>query len=156
MVSGQAIPDLTDEMVERTFKVNSIALISLTRMVLPQMIANKRGHIVTVASLAGMTGCNKLSDYCASKSAAITFEESLRMELYANGHSKYVKTTCVCPYITGTKMFDGATAAFPFKILEPRVVSDRIVTAMLQEEQLVIIPWMGNVLCIVHLLPISV
>lgn len=45
------------------------------------MIMQDSGHIVTIASLAGMTGCNRLVDYCASKFAAVGFDESLRTEL---------------------------------------------------------------------------
>ena len=45
------------------------------------MIMQDSGHIVTVASLAGITGCDRLVDYCASKFAAVGFDESLRTEL---------------------------------------------------------------------------
>lgn len=45
------------------------------------MIAQNSGHIVTVASLAGLTGCDRLIDYCSSKFAAVGFDESLRIEL---------------------------------------------------------------------------
>ena len=45
------------------------------------MIKQGKGHIVTVASLAGMNGANRLVDYCASKFAAVGFDESLRAEL---------------------------------------------------------------------------
>ncbi len=42
------------------------------------------GHIVTVASLAGMNGMSRLVDYCASKFAAVGFDEALRTELYVS------------------------------------------------------------------------
>lgn len=45
------------------------------------MISANKGHVVTVASLAGLSGVNKLADYCASKFAAVGFDESLRLEL---------------------------------------------------------------------------
>jgi short-subunit dehydrogenase len=45
------------------------------------MIETDNGHIVTVASLAGLVGVNKLVDYSASKFAAVGFDESLRLEL---------------------------------------------------------------------------
>lgn len=45
------------------------------------MISANKGHVVTVASLAGLSGVNKLTDYCASKFAAVGFDESLRLEL---------------------------------------------------------------------------
>lgn len=45
------------------------------------MLENNKGHIVSVASLAGVCGVAKLVDYCASKFAAVGFDEALRMEL---------------------------------------------------------------------------
>lgn len=53
------------------------------------MIAQDQGHIVTIASLAGLSGCNRLVDYCASKFAAVGFDESLRTELAVNDHLYY-------------------------------------------------------------------
>ena len=48
---------------------------------LPGMISQKRGHIVSIASIAGLTGCNGIADYCASKFGVVAIDESLRMEL---------------------------------------------------------------------------
>ena len=55
------------------------------------MIAQRRGHIVTVASLAGMNGINRLVDYCSSKFAAVGFDEALRAELQVNAYLKKKK-----------------------------------------------------------------
>lgn len=48
---------------------------------LPAMMKDNKGHIVSIASLAGHVGVPKLVDYCASKFAAVGFDEALRMEL---------------------------------------------------------------------------
>lgn len=48
---------------------------------LPTMMEKNSGHIVSIASLAGHVGVPKLVDYCASKFAAVGFDEALRMEL---------------------------------------------------------------------------
>ena len=45
------------------------------------MIKRKNGHIVTMASMGGHSGVNKLVDYCSSKHAAIGFDDALRSEL---------------------------------------------------------------------------
>ena len=73
------------------------------------MIDNQLGHIVNVASLAGHNGTNKLVDYCASKFATVGLDESLRVELFVQGHSEYIKTTIICPYYINTGMFDGVS-----------------------------------------------
>ena len=50
------------------------------------MIKHERGQIVTIASLAGLVGVNKLADYCASKFAAVGFDEALRIECQVSTH----------------------------------------------------------------------
>lgn len=48
---------------------------------LPAMIKDGHGHIVTIASTAGLIGVNRLVDYCASKYAAIGLSEAVQNEL---------------------------------------------------------------------------
>ena len=74
------------------------------------MIKQKKGHIVTIGSLAGMAGSPRLSDYCASKFAVIGLDDALRSELFMKGHSDYISTTIVCPFITNTGMFKGCSS----------------------------------------------
>ena len=45
------------------------------------MLAQNKGHIVTIASMAGKMPCNGLVDYCSSKYAAVGFHETLQEEL---------------------------------------------------------------------------
>lgn len=70
------------------------------------MLRNNKGHVVTIASAAGHFGVNGLCDYCASKFAAVGFDESLRAELAAQKKDG-VFTTVVCPYYIDTGMFTG-------------------------------------------------
>lgn len=62
--------------------------------------------------MAGTVGMTKLVDYCASKFAALGFDESLRIELESQGHTD-IHTTAICPYfIKSTGMFDGVDTRF--------------------------------------------
>ena len=81
VVSGLNLMDLTEPVITKTLAVNTTAHILTIKEFLPGMIKQKRGHIVSVASMAGLTGCNRLTDYCASKFGAIGIDESVRMEL---------------------------------------------------------------------------
>ena len=130
IVSAKPITELSDQMIERTFAVNTLSHFYTIKEFLPGMIEKKRGHVVTIASMAAFCGIPMLSDYTASKGGAFLCDESLRHELYKSGHSSYIKTTCICPYFINTGMFDGAKGAFPFKILEPKPVVDRIMNAV--------------------------
>lgn len=130
IVSGMSTQDLTTAMIERTMQVNTIALLHTIQEFLPDMIAGKRGHIVTIASMAGLTSVPGLSDYCASKRGAVAVDESVRLELNKRGLGGFIKTTCICPYFINTGMFDGVKQAWPFYILSPIEVSDRIIAAI--------------------------
>lgn len=59
--------------------------VQITKAFLPEMLSSNHGHIVSIASLAGHTGLNRLTDYCASKFAAVGFMEALSLELYQEG-----------------------------------------------------------------------
>lgn len=139
VVSGKPLLDTPDHLIQRTFDVNIVSHFWTTKAFLPEMINSKKGHIVTVASMAGLVGMTKLVDYCASKYAAVGFDESLRLELETYGHHN-VHTTAICPYfIRSTGMFDGvATRLVP--ILEAPYVADRIVQAVLTNEKQVHLP----------------
>ena len=50
-------------------------------------------------------------------------------------------------------MFEGVSNVFPFYLLPPDEVAKRVVDAIQQEEQLVIIPWRGNLVPLTKLLP---
>lgn len=75
------------------------------------MISKNHGHIVSIASSAGITGVNGLCDYCSSKFGAVGFDESLRMELYALGKTG-IHTTAICPFYINTGMFDGVKTRY--------------------------------------------
>ena len=52
-----------------------------TKAFLPSTLENNHGHVVTIASSAGLFGVCCLCDYCASKFGLVGFNESLMMEL---------------------------------------------------------------------------
>jgi all-trans-retinol dehydrogenase (NAD+) len=132
VVSGKFFVELTPADIERTFAVNVLSLFWVTGAFLPQMIARGSGHIVTVASAAGLIGTPKETDYAASKFAAFGFDEALRQELRRS--SPGVLTTVVCPYYIDTGMFAGVKTRFP--LLLPILKEDRVATKIVRAVQL--------------------
>lgn len=106
LISGARLMDIPDEKIEATINVNVLALFWVTKSFLPEMLERDRGHVVTIASAAGLVGVSRQTDYSASKHAAIGFGESLRAELRKSGKTG-VKTTIVEPYYVDTGMFAG-------------------------------------------------
>lgn len=117
VVSGKRVQDVSDAAIERTMQVNTISHMYLIKEFLPSMIARKRGHIVTIASLAGIAASPLMMDYNASKWGAVGMDEALRLELKKEGHFRYIKTTCICPYLIDTGMFKGAGSVLGFFML---------------------------------------
>ncbi|MCO5197822.1 MAG: SDR family oxidoreductase [Anaerolineae bacterium] len=156
IVSGQPLLDNPDERIMLTFNVNTLALFWMTKAFLPDMLAQNRGHIVTVASAGGIVGTARLTDYCASKFAAIGFDESLRLEL-ERLHSK-VRTTIVCPFYIDTGMFEGVKTRFGFllPILKPDYVADRIIKTIESNGQRLIMPRFVYANYLVRILPVPV
>jgi 3-oxoacyl-[acyl-carrier protein] reductase len=70
--------------------------------VLPHMLANGRGHIINIASLAGLSPVPGLSIYSASKFAVRGYTLAIAMELAAKG----IAVTAVCPDAVQTPMLD--------------------------------------------------
>lgn len=139
IVTGKSFLDCSDDEILRTMNVNTHAIFWTLKGFLPGMMSRRKGHVVTIASAAGLNGVKMMVDYCASKFAAVGIAESLFMEL-RHSHP-YVKTTLVCPYYIGTGMFDGVESNPLLPVLDPHWVTNRIVTAIQRGEEKVVTPF---------------
>ncbi|MBI1184461.1 SDR family NAD(P)-dependent oxidoreductase [bacterium] len=81
---------------------NLLGVIYATRSLLPQMKAQKSGHIINISSIAGIEGYQQVSVYCATKFAITGYSDALYKELRDFG----IKVTCVHPGSTQTNFFD--------------------------------------------------
>ena len=154
-ITTSAYIEIPDESIERSFAVNVLALFWTTKAFLPGMIERRRGHVVTIASAGGLIGVPKLSDYSASKFAAVGFDESLRVELKKSAPE--VRTTVVCPFFVATGMFAGVKTRFWFllPILDEEKVSERILAAIESNRARLLMPWMVKTIAPLRLLPVS-
>jgi short-subunit dehydrogenase len=97
-----AYHELPWEAVDRVLQVNLMAPMLLTRVVLPMMLAQRRGHIVNIASVAGTTGIAYEEAYCATKAGLIMFTSALRASYKEQG----VSASVICPgFIKQAGMF---------------------------------------------------
>lgn len=155
VVSGKNLLEIPDETIERSFAVNALSLFWTTRAFLPGMIERRRGHVVTISSAGGLIGVPRLSDYCATKWAAVGFDESLRMELRKLAPG--VRTTLVCPFYIATGMFEGVKSRFPLllPILEETTAAERILRAVESDKKRLLMPAMVRTIAWIRLLPVS-
>jgi len=157
VVSGRRLMEIPDEKIEAVMGVNVLALYWVTKSFLPDMLARNSGHIVTMASAAGLLGVDRQTDYAASKSAAIGFTRSLRVELKQTGHTG-VKTTIVEPFFVNTGMFEGVKTRFPsiLPILDQDYVTDRVIEAVRRNKQDLKMPPIVNLVPGLQLLPVNI
>ncbi|HGD5282262.1 TPA: SDR family NAD(P)-dependent oxidoreductase [Streptococcus agalactiae] len=73
--------DYSDEEVKDMFAVNTFATMSIARQIGHKMSLVKSGHIVNIASMAGLIATSKASVYGGSKFAVVGFSNALRLEL---------------------------------------------------------------------------
>ncbi|XP_014834057.1 PREDICTED: epidermal retinol dehydrogenase 2 [Poecilia mexicana] len=61
IVTGKKFMDAPDSLIEKTMEVNTMAHFWTYKAFLPAMIANNHGHLVSIASSAGLIGVNGLA-----------------------------------------------------------------------------------------------
>lgn len=105
IIIGKLFEEHTHDDIELTMNVNTQAMMHVTLAFLPAMINAGRGHLVNIASAAGMASNPRMSVYVASKWAVIGWSESVRLELEARGSDLHVTT--VTPFYISTGMFEG-------------------------------------------------
>jgi len=156
VVSGRPLLAISDAEIRQTFDVNALAPIWMTRAFLPAMIERGRGHIVTIASAAGLIGAPRLTDYAASKHAAVGFDDALRAELQHLGH-RGIRTTVVCPYFISTGLFEGARSATPLlPILTPEYATRQIIRAIRRGRRRLLLPRSVALVYLMRLLPVPI
>jgi uncharacterized protein len=99
-VNSDAIRDT--EMLQ----VNVIAVTELTRLLLPDMVARRRGRMMLVASTAAFQPGPQMAVYSASKAYVLSLGEAIAFELRGSG----VTVTTLCPGATATEFAKTADA----------------------------------------------
>jgi short-subunit dehydrogenase len=133
--------DLQEEL--EMIQVNITSLIHLTKLFLNNMLENKSGWILNVASLCGFSSVPLESVYCASKSCILHFSEALANELQGTG----VSVTCLCPGATETLFYKRAnmedSKAAHMKMMDAAKVAD-VGYAALRKGKAIAIPGVQN------------
>jgi all-trans-retinol dehydrogenase (NAD+) len=139
IIVGKLFVEHTSAEIDRTMAVNTLALMHLTLAVLPGMIARRRGHIVNMASAAGLIANPRMSVYCASKWAVVGWSESLLLELRSE-HTR-VHVTTVMPYYIKTGMFAGIKSSPLLPLLEPAAAARKVFNAIEKNQPRLRMPW---------------
>jgi short-subunit dehydrogenase len=138
-----------EDVFQSVMDINVVGMVKTFQPFLAQMRAARHGTLVGIASVAGFRGLPGSGAYSSSKAAAITYLESLRVEMYGSG----VKVVTLCPGYIKTPMTDINSYPMPF-ILEPGDAARRMARIIESGTSFAVVPWqMGLVGWLMKRLP---
>ena len=152
--AGVSVGTLTEEAgdldaFQQVMDINVLGMVKTFQPFVAAMRDARQGTLVGIASVAGFRGLPGAGDYSASKSAVISYLESLRVELHGSG----VKVVTICPGYVKTPM----TVANPYPmlfILDADDTARRMVRAIARQTPITVIPWqMGLVARVLKWMP---
>jgi short-subunit dehydrogenase len=132
---GGPFLDTSPEQLELTVAVNLLAVMDLTRLLLPGMLDRRRGHVVSMASLAGKIPPPQLASYGATKHGVVGFTGALRAELA----DEPVGFSAICPGFVGRVGMFGRLEPYieggsvPMGTIPPERVGDAVVRAVRED-----------------------
>lgn len=147
--AGQFVPGSVfneeEGVLEQMINVNVYSAYHLTRLILPDMMAKKKGHIFNMCSVASLRAYSNGGAYSISKFALLGFSKNLREEMKPHG----VKVTSVIPGATYTDSWSESGIP-PARMMEAGDIAEMIfATSQLSAgavvEDLVIRPLLGDV-----------
>ena len=126
------------------FATNFFGTFHCLQAVLPYFRKQRAGHIVNIASLAGLRGIPNSSVYAATKAAVIALSDALRVEWQDYG----IHVTVMCPgriRLTETGFFDaakkyGAPELYPAPEITTAAVAQALLKAVAAHKRLVVLP----------------
>jgi NAD(P)-dependent dehydrogenase (short-subunit alcohol dehydrogenase family) len=137
------------EVLRSTFETNNLGMAATFQPFLAGMRQRGSGRLVGIASVAGIRGLPGHGAYSASKAAAISYCESLRVESAASG----VKVVTIVPGYIDTPLTRGNRYSMPF-LMSAQAFADRAFRAIVDGYSYRVIPWqMGVIARLLRLLP---
>ena len=124
------------EKLRRVLEVNVTGMATTLAAFAPAMRKAGRGTLAGIASVASFRGLAGNGAYCASKAAARTWLESLRVELRGSG----VSVVCVCPGYIDTPMTRVNRYRMPF-LIDANDGARLIARAIAAKRRVAVIPW---------------
>ena len=138
------------DVFERHVQINLLGLNNVLAAVLPHMAAQRSGHLVGIASVAGYRGLAGAEAYGATKAAQINLLEALRAALGRRG----IQVTTVAPGFVKTPMTDTNQFTMPF-IVDPQTAARSIADGLERRRTEIVLPLrMALVMKAARLLPV--
>ncbi len=118
------------------FDINVLGLLHTFRPFIAGMKARGNGTLVGIASIAGIRGLPGAGAYSASKAAAISYLESLRVEMQQHG----IHVTTIAPGYIKTPMTNVNAYSMPF-LMDADVAATKMAKAIAAKRRFIVVPW---------------
>lgn len=121
---GEAVHETTARQWDFLLDLNARSLLHLANAVVPSLIAQGGGRIVTVGAAGAQRGAAGMGAYCAAKSAVLRLTEAMSAELRDHG----INVNCVLPSIIDTPENRAAMPDADFsRWVSPEALADVVV-----------------------------
>jgi 3-oxoacyl-[acyl-carrier protein] reductase len=125
IISYKPFLELTEEDWDKTLNVNLKGQFLCARAAAKEMVKNKRGRIINIASISS-GGCGiafpLIAHYTASKGGVVALTEALALELTSQG----INVNAICPGAIDTEMAKGAKESGQLEQVLARVPKRRL------------------------------
>jgi all-trans-retinol dehydrogenase (NAD+) len=140
LATNKYFHELSHSDIDFTMNINASGMMHVAAEFVKDMAERKSGHIVNIASAAGMMANPKLSIYCASKHAIVGWSESMRLEL--EQISENIHVTTVTPSYIDTKLAMGVYSPV-VPIVKPDIAARKIINGLKKNKIYVRMPWIA-------------
>jgi short-subunit dehydrogenase len=130
----------SEQTIRSAIEVNFYGVLTGCQLVLPEMVARRSGHIVNIASLAGMLAVPGQVVYAGTKFAVVGLSSGLADEFAPQG----VEVSCVMPTFTNTELITGTHPSAAQKPVEPEDIAAAVVKVLDRPTTLVSVPPWGR------------
>lgn len=129
--------DLTDQAIRSAIEVNFYGVLNGCRLVLPEMVKRRSGHVINIASLAGMLAVPGQSVYAGTKFAVVGMSTALSDEFAPQG----VHVSCVMPTFTNTDLISGTETRGLTAPVQPEDIAAAVVRTLEKPKSSVSVPY---------------
>ena len=142
-------------------QVNLIALMQVTRMVLPHMLKRGEGHIINMSSVAGLIASPMIASYAASKHGVRAFTDSLRREvaplgIIVSGIYPGPAATEFGQHIGKSETYSSVRKSFKSR-MSSEYVARRVLDVAIRPRRSLVIPWWFRIITTFDMLfPVAV
>ncbi|MGB3481218.1 MAG: SDR family oxidoreductase [Mycobacterium sp.] len=118
--------DASEQAIRTSIEVNFYGVLTGSQLVLPEMVKRRRGHVVNIASLAGVVAVPGQAVYAGTKFAVVGLTTALADEFAPQG----VNVSVVMPTFTNTELISGTKGTGAQKPVQPEEIAAGVIKVL--------------------------